>query len=466
MKQADIARHTSVGICFDGVDITKNINPYFQSLSYTDVEDFETDDLQIKLYDPEKEDGRCIWLESWLCSAIENTESPSSSFQQIDTLLSLSLLPGDELILNSVNGYVDSVTTKPFGKKTGTFYLWDGKVINKRLRITNSPDRVGKAGQVTCWIDEADAYNCSAKNNGDTSHIGQVVGGDISIPASQAVKIKASIFRHNFNGDGKTEELPCGEFELDDVDVQGPPTVVTLKASSLSYSSSIRQTKKDKAWESYYLQGIANEICYSNGLSLMFLSSVNPKYTRMEQSNMSDIEFLSKLCINAGLSLKVTSSSLIIFDQCEFEKGNVIFEIIRKKTDYSKYKFSSSKAGKEYSSCRVSYVLPSGQLIEAVAKVSDYDEESKSNQQLEIRQKVSSIAEAQTLAEKKLRLHNKFARRATFTLVGNPNLVSGVCVNVSGFGYFDGKYFITKAVHKVDKGYTTQIELRRVLEGY
>ena len=60
-----------------------------------------------------------------------------------------------------------------------------------------------------------------------------------------------------------------------------------------------------------------------------------------------------------------------------------------------------------------------------------------------------------------------YSKSATFTFPGNPALVAGVTVELKGWGAFDGKYIITQAVHTVSgSGYTTQIKLRRVLEGY
>ena len=80
---------------------------------------------------------------------------------------------------------------------------------------------------------------------------------------------------------------------------------------------------------------------------------------------------------------------------------------------------------------------------------------------------METAEEAKALAEKNLRLHNKFCRQARFLLPGDTNLVAGVNVMLKGWGGYDGKYIIKQAVHKLDgSGYTTQISLRMVLEGY
>ena len=53
MSNADLARRARAQVAFDGIDITKSITPYLLSLSYTDSEEDEADDLQIKLQDRE-----------------------------------------------------------------------------------------------------------------------------------------------------------------------------------------------------------------------------------------------------------------------------------------------------------------------------------------------------------------------------------------------------------------------------
>ena len=65
MSNANLARHTNVEIAFGGTDITKSIRPYLLSLTYTDNEEDEPDDLQIKLQD---RDG--IWVTSWLTDIV------------------------------------------------------------------------------------------------------------------------------------------------------------------------------------------------------------------------------------------------------------------------------------------------------------------------------------------------------------------------------------------------------------
>ena len=277
--------------------------------------------------------------------------------------------------------------------------------------------------------------------------------------------IQAVFGRSNWNGDGKDDVLDTGFLEFDDISADGPPSTITIKATSLPFSSQIRQTKKSRAWESYYLSGIVREMATKAGLGYMYLSGTDPYYKRVEQYNTSDISFLSTLCKKAGISLKTTGKMLVCFDQASYEARSSILTITRGSGQYGKYKLHAGHSDTEYASCRVRYTPPSGSTIEGIAYVEDYNENSETNQQLEIKAKVSSIGDAKRLAAKYLRLYNKYAKTVTFNLPGNTGAVAGLTFTLSGWGAFDGKYIIKQSKHTVSKssGYTTQIVGRAVL---
>ncbi|HHU7907749.1 TPA: late control D family protein, partial [Escherichia coli] len=66
-----------------------------------------------------------------------------------------------------------------------------------------------------------------------------------------------------------------------------------------------------------------------------------------------------------------------------------------------------------------------------------------------------------------LRLKNRYQNTGSLVLVGDTRLVAGVTINLEGFGSFSGKYLISKAVHSIGtSGYTTSIDVRRVINGY
>lgn len=64
---------------------------------------------------------------------------------------------GTALKLSKTALFRSSTAKTATSYKTGTFYIWSDEVVKGRVRITNSKSRVGVAGQVTGWIDVAEA---------------------------------------------------------------------------------------------------------------------------------------------------------------------------------------------------------------------------------------------------------------------------------------------------------------------
>ena len=428
MSNPNQARRVSAQIFFQGVDITGSMRPYLLSATYTDREEDGTDDLQLKLQDRDD-----VWLKKWLTDVIDAAASAGSL----------------------------SASAKSEAASTAKSY----KVTAKSgLNVRSGPSTsYGKYGALVCGAE----VQVESIENGwaKVSYNGKTASSSAS---GAGFKISAVFVRENWTGGGKDKVLDCGQFELDSVDASGPPNTITIKATALPYSVQIRQTEKSKAWESYTLSGIANEMASVSGMACMFLATKDPSYSRVEQRKQSDIAFLSKLCHEAGISLKATNNLIVLFDQEDYEKKNPVLTIARGSGSYTKHKLNAGTAGTQYASCRVSYTDPgTGKCIEATVKVEDYNDKAKNNQQLEITAKVASVAEAKTKAEKYLRLHNKYAKTATFTLPGNPDIVAGVTAMLTGWGAWDGKYIVEQAAHSVgSSGYTTQVKLRKTLEGY
>lgn len=285
------------------------------------------------------------------------------------------------------------------------------------------------------------------------------------LPSNKGLSVSAVIAQLNFNSDGKDFILDCGSFEIDDISAKGPPQTITLKATSLPYTSTLRNQLKTKAWESIKLSVIAKQIAEQNGFECMFLSKYDPLYTRREQIQESDITFLRGLCRAAGVSLKCTAKMLVLFDGEDYEQKDAVITVIKGKSSVKTYTFNSGLNDTAYSSCRVSYTDPdTGNTIEYTYTPRDGN---GSGQVLEVNEKVSTKDEARQLAMKRLRQKNKKETTARFTLVGNTSVAAGCTVSVKGYGMFDGKFIIDTAVHNVtDSGYTTEISCTKSLEGY
>ena len=75
MSDKTLARRTTVKLYFKGEDISKDLSKYLLSLSFTDKEEDETDDISISLDDRE---GK--WIKDWL-----NTNKLSAKTETVTT---------------------------------------------------------------------------------------------------------------------------------------------------------------------------------------------------------------------------------------------------------------------------------------------------------------------------------------------------------------------------------------------
>ncbi|MCC8156365.1 MAG: SH3 domain-containing protein [Oscillospiraceae bacterium] len=428
MSDRNAARRVQCEVAFEGVDITESIRPYLLRLTYTDNEEDETDDLELTLADRED-----IWLQKWLTDMVDAAAAGSGS--------------------------------------SGTYTVTAASGLNVRSGAGAEYSRLGALSYGTSvTVSSIESGWAKITYNGQTAYVsadyltaadGSGGSGDTGLTVSAAI---AALSR---DGDGRDRVLSCGAFELDSVTAAGPPRTVTVKCTSIPYGSALRQTKRSRAWCEFYLKQIAQEMAGRAGMALMFLCGTNPYYARAEQVAESDIAFLSTLCHNAGVSLKVTGGVLVLFDQADYEAQESVRTFRNGDGTYSSYTLETGEADAAYALCTVRYTNPlTGQTISGTAYAEDYDADSEDNQTLCITAKVDSIAEAQTLAAKQLRLKNKFARTARFTVPGDPYLVSGATVALDGWGAFDGQYIIKQAKHTVGGGYTTTVTCRRTLEGY
>lgn len=279
---------------------------------------------------------------------------------------------------------------------------------------------------------------------------------------AKGTKIEAKIIQE----EGKKKKvLPCGQFQIDNISIGGPPDKVNIKAVSVPQGSKLASEEKTKAWEKIKLSVIAKEIAKANKMDFMFESKTDPQYDRREQSKKTDISFLRELCKDAGISLKVTDRKIVLFDASKYEKMPPIATLKKGKADILSYRFSTKLKDTGYSSCEVTYT--DGKTKKTIKGSFKRKQKSKNKKVLKINTKVTSKKEADELAKKKLREKNKDETNASLEVVGNPYFVAGTTIKIKGWGLYDGKYIIQSASHSVGSGgYTTSLSLRKVLEGY
>lgn len=275
----------------------------------------------------------------------------------------------------------------------------------------------------------------------------------------------ATIHTKNWRKNGDKQKLPCGRFFIDEPEYSGRPRTMTINGISSPLNSNFSETKRSRSWRNITLKQIASDIAKRSGLILMFIGTNNPKYKSIQQTEKSDSEFLIELCEKDGLAMKITSNKIIIFDEEEFEKRKSIAIYHESNSQVKSYSFKTSLSNTAYSGVNVKYYdAKLGKKIEYLFTIGEID--NKKSKIYQLNTKVKTGEEARKLAQKTLRKLNKKEFSGSLSVTGNVYLVGGSCIDLKGFGVFDGKYYITKATHNIGQGYTTDIEIRKVLEGY
>lgn len=257
----------------------------------------------------------------------------------------------------------------------------------------------------------------------------------------------------------KVVQQKAGTFHLDSLKSGGPPSTVTMKASSLPPKGGIADEKRNKAWEGYTLKGIAKEIAEKAGLSLIY-DAEKHSYDRREQNEMTDLAFLRSLCREAGIALKITDMKMVLMDAPGYARDPSVMTIKKNDGSYTKWGLETGSRDISYDSCIVRYAHPEKGLITGSAESEKYADNEEHNQLVITNRRVESTAEAQEIAAQELRLKNDFGETATFTLPGNPGIFAGQNITLKGFGYWDGKHPIKYVKHKLSSsGYTTEVKL-------
>jgi len=314
---------------------------------------------------------------------------------------------------------------------------------------------------------------------------------------SPGSRMVVNIIVQDWTDDGSTQTLPLGTYEVDDARRKGPPDTFTIKGISVPTNSRLRNQANTQAWEDKRLSDIAGVLTVRAGLNLLYDADIDPRYDRIEQIEKPDVAFLYELCTEAGLSMTVTGTEVAIFNPAVYEQKPAVRKIVYGESYILDYDIGF-KRNDQYGSATVTYHDPrSGQTI---SQTFTPETSNKGLPELIINVRPPSVprprnpgrigqsiprsttpdpddfgdimnaqsaSTMQHQAKAALREKNKDEGNVVLVLVGDPNLVAGVTVELEGWQRDDGKYIITKDVQTINaSGYTTTIHCRGILEGY
>ena len=266
---------------------------------------------------------------------------------------------------------------------------------------------------------------------------------------------------------GYTQMLPCGEFELDEIALDIPPDTITIRALAVPITTSLR-TKKNKAHENCTLKQIAQKAASDNGLTLQG-DIEEIQFERVTQQRETDLGFLQHLAKEFGYVFSIRAKTLIFTNAYKLEAGQTVISIDRSQMMRCNIK---DKSAKTYRKAKLAYHNPgTNKTIQATADIEEItnpDDQTYnkivSEDDIEINSRAENDSQAGAIARAALHGANSLQQEGAITVPGNPLLVAGNNVELTGIGGLSGKYQIQESEHEIDKSdaYKTTIQLKRV----
>lgn len=417
-------RRAHLTVTFDGVDITDSLTPYLLSMTYTDNEEGQSDDLQITLQD---RDG--IWLESWLTDAIEAAASAKLKIharidqEQWGRSAGADSLDCGEFELDEVeaSGPPSEITIKavslPFSSaisQTLKSRAWENFTLS---RIANE---IAWENGMGCMYESARDPEYEREEQTATSDILFLQ----KLCEDAAISLKAT---------GTDLVL------FDQIKYESQTPQITIRRGEGYTSYNLTSSSGDRQYSSCRVSWIAEDGSLIEGIAKTedFLADEAKEQLDAEKQARDD-------AIKAAEKAAKEAADIAAGKKKREKTAEELAEEARE---------AAEEAAKE---------------AEEAAKEARLKAQEIAQQRLEIYEKVATAEEAQALAEKRLRYANKLARTAEFTYPGKPGFVAGITADLVGWGAWDGRYLVYQTQHTVDGngGYETQVSLRRILEGY
>ena len=247
--------------------------------------------------------------------------------------------------------------------------------------------------------------------------------------------------------------LNCGIFEIDEIEFATPPDTLTVKALATGITKALRQNNS-VAYENKTLKQIASEIAQKHSLTLVG-EIEDVRVERITQNQERDLTFLKKLAEQYGYIFKIAEGNLVFYKTEKLTGADAAKILYR--TDLSRISLTE-KTSKNYKAVTVSYHNPkTGKKITATAK----NEKCVKGDTLKITERCENKQQALLKAKAALAKGNNTIE-GSIDLVGTPNLIAGLNVELKDLGYFSGKYHITQTRHFIDRtsGYGTSLEVK------
>jgi phage protein D len=258
--------------------------------------------------------------------------------------------------------------------------------------------------------------------------------------------------------------MPCGRFDVDEIEVETPPMAIRIRALATGVSRSVR-TRIGRKYENATLAAILDQVAGRIGAKRQG-DVADIEIDRVTQYQETDWAFAVRLAREYGYALKLTDNNQTMAVMRLGETADPVRTLapgditrltyrdrITEVPGRTEVRHHDPATGE-----LVVYGVQNGEVV-PVEKTAASDTRKRSV-------RATTPEQARALAEAEQARHEIDKTGLELALPGDPLLVAGACVGVTGFARLDGRYLIIEARHEIsrDAGYATALSLKRIQE--
>lgn len=255
-------------------------------------------------------------------------------------------------------------------------------------------------------------------------------------------KLTAAVRLTNWEREGDSHTIQCGTYILDEPSYSAPPHIQTLSAVSHAINTSFVSAQRSRTWTDAAVSEIAAQIASENALTLYWDSAYDPHIT-MEQVKTADLSFISQLCSDYTLRLKVADGQIVIYDPLKREKQPPV-RTLRESGDLIRYSFRHTYTDTGYSDAAVTTVdAETGEyhMMEDTAKYQGLTaEEAYEKYGKTLTESAEEITMDPELASRMLKVEKMKEYTAEISCMILPDVHEGSALQLTGFGSWDGTW--------------------------
>lgn len=315
----------------------------------------------------------------------------------------------------------------------------DGEDITQRIQTRLLSLRIiDKAGK------ESDSVELSLD---DSNHV-------IALPTT-GVKLTVSL------GYKETTQSKMGTYVVDEIELSGPPSSINIRAKAADMGGSLK-SQRDYSWKDKTIKQVVDEIAKRHDLTAKVSPALQSIHcNHINQTNESDINFLSRLAQQFGAIAKPAEGYLLFIQQGESTSvsGQSLKVLDLIPGQVMNWRVTLADRQKFNSVAAHYYDLDKAERVKVVAG-NEVDSEPERVLQGDFCNKQTAEKAADAEFNRLLRSQGTLS----LNLLGDPSLLAETPLNLSQFREgVDGKWVVTQAQHEFsNSGYIVRLDAERV----